>query len=108
MLRFCARSSCFDFAPSELLLSAIIRAESSRYADGGAPVVADGSADIIKIEAAFFLAPSARKNTTSKFNRSPSFAAQIVKTFTRNRIQYFIGFPAYKARCWRRPVSYPT
>lgn len=53
-------------------------------------LVADGSADIIKIEAAFFLRHLRVKHHLEQ--QVAQFAAQIVKILTRNRIQYFIGF----------------
>lgn len=52
--------------------------------------VADGSADIIKIEAAFFLRHLRVKHHLKQ--QVAQFAAQIVKILTRNRIQYFISF----------------
>lgn len=53
-------------------------------------LIADGGADIIEIKTAFFLRHLGIKHNLKQ--QVAKLSAQVVEVFTRNRIQYFIGF----------------
>lgn len=91
MLRFLCAFFRFDLFPASQDFFAIICGKLAKNMGMAAlQFVADGSADIVKIEAAFFLRHLRVKHHLKQ--QVAQFAAQIVKILTRNRIQYFISF----------------